>query len=650
MEDENIYFLQFKNYFLSNVQLLNILNSDNIKDYDNDWSSDIFYAISSESIQKWKSLIQFDRICQLININKKNTIGDMEEKQIIEYIQNIPNLEESMYKFKFKSLCESFLNSVNSSEEDAKKIFNFSEFDLISKNAWDSFVLKQKDKNDGKILIRKGKKKIVIKFDDNKYNIIYLHTSRQNTDYKDIPPYELNFYLNELVFEISEHKDTFVSNFINEIIKININDWLDKINYKEEFTRKEYIYNKFKIIISDKNRNKFRINDQLISVIENAESSNYGLSINKSMDKTLINQLKYINTIIVKRVKNTSYIIASMFSLSQIPEFADYFYFENIKFNGFSPILIEFQKYINELWKKNLKDEKYDPSDFMRILKYKDKNTFNFKKEGEPIHFLNKIFTYIKEELNKKDLEIHNYLDNSKDDYKNIPDFLKYYNFFLKDHDSIIGKIFYGFFAIKNTCPICGEKIEYEKFKYINIDTSIFTNSDKNELNTSKGLDDSFVYFYFEDLIDYYFNKENTIKECKNCLKDVTIEKKIIKFPDIIIFRIKWDDFDADYGFKSENIWLEENKLIFEEIIDLTNYSFMINKDKIKYKLRSVINYGIINESNKEKLDWKKFVTFSRNLVDNNIYLYQPNGNTVSMNRFNRKKFVPSVLFYEKMK
>ena len=149
-------------------------------------------------------------------------------------------------------------------------------------------------------MIRKGKKKIVIKFDDNKYNIIYLHTSRQNTDYKDIPPYELNFYLNELVFEISEHKDTFVSNFINEIIKININDWLDKINYKEEFTRKEYIYNKFKIIISDKNRNKFRINDQLISVIENAESSNYGLSINKSMDKTLINQLKYINTIIVK--------------------------------------------------------------------------------------------------------------------------------------------------------------------------------------------------------------------------------------------------------------------------------------------------------------------------------------------------------------
>ena len=125
MEDENIYFLQFKNYFLSNIQLLNILNSDNINDYDNDWSSDIFYAISSESIQKWKSLIQFDRICQLININKKNTIGDMEEKQIIEYIQNIPNLEESMYKFKFKSLCESFLNSVNSWEEDAKKIFNF---------------------------------------------------------------------------------------------------------------------------------------------------------------------------------------------------------------------------------------------------------------------------------------------------------------------------------------------------------------------------------------------------------------------------------------------------------------------------------------------------------------------------------------------
>ena len=50
MENYDKYYSQFKNYLFSNIKILNILNSDNKEDYNNDWRNDIFYAISSDFI------------------------------------------------------------------------------------------------------------------------------------------------------------------------------------------------------------------------------------------------------------------------------------------------------------------------------------------------------------------------------------------------------------------------------------------------------------------------------------------------------------------------------------------------------------------------------------------------------------------------
>ena len=80
----------------------------------------------------------------------------------------------------------------------------------------------------------------------------------------------------------------------------------------------------------------------------------------------------------------------------------------------------------------------------------------------------------------------------------------------------------------------------------------------------------------------------------------------------------------------------------------MTNYDSNLNNKKIEYKIRSIINYPIINDNNRNDKAWKKFITFSKHLVDNKFYSYQPNGPTTCINNFNRKKCIPSVLFFEK--
>ena len=70
--------------------------------------------------------------------------------------------------------------------------------------------------------------------------------------------------------------------------------------------------------------------------------------------------------------------------------------------------------------------------------------------------------------------------------------------------------------------------------------------------------------------------------------------------------------------------------------------------NKIIYKVRSIINYSIINDNNKGEKSWKKFITFNRHLVNDSFYSYQPSGTTDKINNFDRKKFVPSILFFEK--
>ena len=623
MENTNKYYLQFKNYILSNNQLLKILKSEN---YDNNWDDKIFYAISRKTICEWKKLIKFKELCSEINITKV----DSEKEKIINFIQKISSLNFSISSLKFDPLSNSLLNS----KDRIDQTFEFSEFELISKDAWDLFVEEENHKNDGKILIKRGKNKIIIKFSNKNFNIFYLKENKNN---KDILPNELDEYLNELVIEIINNQD--IEPLINEIISDNINSFFHKIKYNQNQLEKvKCKYNNFKLVITQKNY----INDKSIGGNSSIHSIKTTKIINSNVKK-LIKNLNYINKNMVIKISNATSVISSMFSLSQIPEFVDYFYLDNNTFENPSEILTLFKNYLNSLLTES-NEKQLSPIEFMQSLI--NENIINVDKEREPIKFLEKIFDYINSELNGLDKEINNDLIKLTEQYNNIPKFLSYYNnHFLKAYNSIIGKKFYGIFQKKYLCDACGEKIKYRKFNYIKLDKKLYSN-----YFIEKNLDNSFTDFYLEDLIEFNFKNENNKEKCVTCQKEVEVETKIIRFPDIIIFSIKWEDFDSEKGFKSENIWLDDNKLIFDEIIDLKNYSCFNNTGKKEYKIRSVISYGIINQDNENNKIWKKFITFNRNIIDNNFYSCQPSASIYEIKTINRREFVPSVLFYESLK
>ena len=210
----------------------------------------------------------------------------------------------------------------------------------------------------------------------------------------------------------------------------------------------------------------------------------------------------------------------------------------------------------------------------------------------------------------------------------------------LPNNNSIVSKIFYGIIHIKYSCDNCGELLNQEYKELENIEINIknskkYLNFSKNktiEINShsnSNSLDNSFITLYLDELIDSYFEPEKVNSEniCKKCKKSFIIkkEKTIYKFPQVIIINIDWGYFNKNKGFGfNENELLDENKLNFNEEIDLKKYAYNL-KETIKYKIRSVITYPVINENNNNNKSYLKFMTFSRHLVDGKVYMYKAN-------------------------
>lgn len=624
MEQKDI----LKNYLLSNKQILDILTSDN---NNNNWSEDDFYAISGRDINHWKSFINFDKLFE----NNNKNIDDL------EYIANL-NINEEIKK----NYLDIGYNSIN--KMDDEKILE--DFELVSKQDFESYIKDKKDINFKKALIKKGFRKIIIKENETSYFILYLDKRDEkdiNIIKKKIAPKDIDKYLIYISIKIEkEPQKDLLNSFIGEILKTDIDEWIKKNKF--DISNKTNIYKEITFTINKivKKKELFP-NFGHISYIKN------NLIISKSLEKSLIKDINYINTMIVVKVKNASFVIASMSSLSQINELAEYFLGQNVMFNNCSQLLSEFQIYINTLWKNT--NEKYKPINFMKVLKLifeHELHEFDFDTEKEPIIFLNNIFEYINKELNNKDKDIENELINFKYNFNDENFDNYYYNEFIKYNNSIISKLFYGIFFEKNICESCEEKHFYKKFKYIDLNITKYS----EYLCNSDELDNSLVYYYLDDLIKFYFTEENRTSKCPKCKKEIKIIKKIIKFPDVLIFRINWGQFSKEKGFdyeeklkKDRELMLEHNKLIFSDIIDLTDFNY--NQNNIKeYKIRSIINYPIIDDKNKDDKSWKKFITFSRHIVDNNFYSYQPSGIVCRIHKYNRKKFVPSVLFYEKLK
>ena len=536
MSKEEEYYNQFKNYYLSNLEIANILKSNNEKDLNNNkWSEELLYAIpKSNFIEKWETLFGYNDICKTMKLNEDIKIIDEQKDKIIELLVKNKGLQLSIKDFDVGDLHNSLFQS-----KDNKDVFPYSDFYLVTKNVWDSFDKKNELLNFGKIKVRKGYRKIVINHDDKYFTVFFLEKNKKGID----PNIILKKNLNKIV--IYDEKNA--NEWIEDVIRLDIYDWFKIIESPKKGVNDDnkYIY-KEKALYIDM---KYLKNPSFgkYSAIQKKESE-----ISKSDNKDIIKLLNEIeiNSIMVKKIRNTTFIIASMYSLSQIEGL--FKYFNNINkikvFNELSDLLTLFRIYLYNLWKKNDEEEEFIPMDFMKELNKQDKNRFGFEKEKEPKVFLEYIIQEFNKQLNDKDEELKKEIDNSKKILPGDKNFSKFYEAYIKKHNSIMSKLFYGIFSIKNECNSCGKYEEYEDFNHINLDINKYINS--------RSQDSSLIEYYFDDLIDFYFNVDRNLKneandgKCLKCKQNNNIamkdQKTIIIFPEILIFSIDWGEFDPN--------------------------------------------------------------------------------------------------------
>ena len=83
MEDkngnDNDYFQQFINYYISNQEMIKIFNGENEEESKKDWSEKLFHLISRDWIKEWKSFIGFDNIVKELKSKNKKEIQDKDK-------------------------------------------------------------------------------------------------------------------------------------------------------------------------------------------------------------------------------------------------------------------------------------------------------------------------------------------------------------------------------------------------------------------------------------------------------------------------------------------------------------------------------------------------------------------------------------------
>ena len=118
----------------------------------------------------------FDEICADMGLNENNKISiknikkDIFIKSIKKYDINLNDIQ----KCSFIKSGDSFLENTMISSNSSFKINVYDDFDLISKNAVESFNEDENITKYGKISILKGKQKIIINLEQKYFIIFYL--------------------------------------------------------------------------------------------------------------------------------------------------------------------------------------------------------------------------------------------------------------------------------------------------------------------------------------------------------------------------------------------------------------------------------------------------------------------------------------------
>jgi len=542
-----------------------------------------YYVVDYNWLSGLKNYIGFNEVISELKRRKSNYIEDD------DFIWIKPLIEKEMKDKKNEDYATTLFpiaNSVIVPMESSR------ELELIDSSAYEMIknivggVFKRE------VEIKCGNLNIIIKLNDKEYLVKY-KKEKNSTSYEEIL----------LTFEDGkiETKEEDIVDCLNNISHNLIVEWINNIKNGENTQKIEENDSKFEYII---------------------KNNSYSLKVKKRRTYELISleveeEVLTFPKKIVKKIEKSSYIIATMQSLSQIIPFSNYFL--SGKFDSllnkmmtstedgiYHGIAKDFKAYIYNLWKSK---ETYTPKDFMKkIRKITEKNDikFSLNKEVDPTIFYNYIMNELNQELKGYDSRIHNGYLKKLERINSLNqlqiNFKKNYSLYASQ-PSIVSTLFFSYIEIATFCGGCKK---YEKVinKYI---SSIPIEVDEFILyQKSKG--NSVSKIYFDDYLNHYFefiDTEPGICELEKSSKKFQKSTKIrlLEIPNFLVITINWGEFINEKGFKCKKGEIKplynsiENYEIIEIKKEYFNDEYAYNNEDnkiegpIKYKLLSIVDY-----------------------------------------------------------
>ena len=541
-----------------------------------------YYVVDFNWLSGLKNFIGFNEVISELKRRKSQSIADD------DFIWIKPLIEKAMKDNKNEDYVNTLFpiaNSVLVPMELTKdlELINSSAYEMI-KNILGGVFKKE-------VEIKCGNLNIIIKLNNNNYLIKYKNDKNSNS-YEEIL---LSFEEDEE--EISEED---IIGCLDNISLMRIPEWINNIK-------------------NDKNTKIIAENDSKFEYI--IKYTSYSLRIKKRRSLDLISleieeEVLSFPKKIVKKIEKSSYIIATMQSLSQIIPFSNYFL--NGKFDSllnkmmastedgiYHGIAKEFKGYIINLWKN---EETFTPKDFLKkIRKITEKNDiqFSLNEEEDPTKFYNYIMNELNIELKGYDSRIHNKYIKKLTRINTISqlttNFKNNYSLY-GDQTSIVSTLFFLYIENVTICKNC-KKEEKSIDQYI---SSIPIEIDKF-ISDQKSKGNSVSKIYFDDYLKYYFgcfdaNPDICILEKSKKKTQKYTRRRILEVPNFLVITINWGNFKNENGFncKNDNIKPLYNYIENYEIVEIKkeyfNDDYAYNEDNkiegpIKYKLLSLVDY-----------------------------------------------------------
>ena len=589
----------------------------------------VMYLINEDWLQKFK--LKLNYIFWAKNIN--NGINFIVRQMFNEFIKN--NYNDNI---EFMNLNKNILTYLKDNR-NSNIIKYYDNYALINEEVWENLKRFFNWNNEICVNIYIMKNHIIIKYDENSFEIIEIINNKIS--------YKLLFCLD---------KNYKVDIIVNEIQQLGINNYYHKYNINilnlnqssqkllDSSNNNQYIGNIINIKIAKNNSNDF-------TLLNNNDNNNIDKDVDIFIDNIINNNYtiqNISNHLNIENIKKNYHLISKFIKpviqfLNNCDVITTYL-LRNSNFN----ILANYSPYYKITYP------------FAQIIKLgiQNNNSLFFinvlidklhkKHNNIPIQDFQTLYKLILEDIHEENKGIAKKNNNQNqlltDERKKIfTDFFE--NIYIPENTSIIANFFYGIMELTTNCSKCNKlNYEYDIFKYIefNIEDII-----KDIMNNTPILFNSIDKTNFNRILNNAYRKTISLEHCFNYYLNFNLQKKNFLCPKC--------NFKADNSSYSHKLIIlpnilcivlkrdekQELKVEFGLYLDISNYLEKFVEKK-KYELIGIISYFP---------EYQTYFCISKNISDNQWYLYQDNNNIASKNKISDpiNLGIPYMILYQKI-